>query len=143
MLFKKCVMKKRLRFVVSRFRNVHTLRTLLSLAHSYFASNKRHNINTYAHKDVLIWNDMEGHFKVFSNLVNLVKEPQKNNLAIRFLLLKFFFFFTTEGQDKLCEKSFKWRPSIKDCLSKQMCLSTEFEVKTRTLPPPPNEKEEE
>lgn len=63
----------------------------MSLALSDFDSTKRHNINTYACNDVLIWNDMEGHFKVFSNLVNLVKEPQKNNLVIRFLLVKLVF----------------------------------------------------
>lgn len=34
---------------------------------------------------------MEGPFEVFSKLVNLVKEPQKSNLAIRFFLLKFIF----------------------------------------------------
>ena len=123
MLFKKCVMKKRLRFVVSRFRNVHTLRTLLSLAHSYFASNKRHNINTYAHKDVLIWNDMEGHFKVFSNLVNLVKEPQKNNLAIRFLLLKFFFFSPQKVKINFVKKASSGVPPSKIvCQSKCVCL---------------------
>ena len=67
---------------------------------------------------------MEGHFKVFSNLVNLVKEPQKNNLAIRFLLLKFFFFFSLQKVKITFVKnaSSGVPPSKIVCQSKCICL---------------------
>ena len=105
--------------VVSRFRNAFTIRTLLSLALSDFDSTKRHNINIYACNDVLIWNDMEGHFKVFSNLV---KEPQKNNLAIRFLLVKLFFSLKKFKIDFVKNASSGVPPSKIVCQSKCVCL---------------------
>lgn len=89
---------------------------------SDFDSTKRHNINTYACNDVLIWNDMEGHFKVFSNLVNLVKEPQKNNLAIRFLLVKLFFSLKRFKIDFVKNASSGVPPSKIVCQSKCVCL---------------------
>lgn len=64
---------------------------------------------------------MEGHFKVFSNLVNLVKEPQKNNLAIRFLLVKLFFSLKKFKIDFVKNASSGVPPSKIVCQSKCVC----------------------
>ena len=69
---------------------------------------------------------MEGHFKVFSNLVNLVNEPQKNNLAIRLLLFMLFSFSLKKVKINFLKNASSGVPPSKIvCQSKCICLQNE------------------